>query len=180
MRKTAATALLLALLLAGVTSSAQPDAGLRVEVPFVRQVKQGCGSAAIAMVMQWWKRNGHPVKPGADDAAVIHGAVYRANEQGTRARDVARYFERQGFRTFSFSGTWSDLSEHLSKGRPLIVAVRPTGQRQLHYVVVSGAGRDRVLLHDPAEGAYRALSRPAFETQWAASERYTLLALPAP
>jgi predicted double-glycine peptidase len=178
MRTVAAAIILAGFVLAGAATQAQPQAGLRLEVPFVPQVKQGCGSAAIAMVLLWWKQHGYVAKSGADDVGAIHREVYSEKERGTRARDVSRYFERRGFQSFGFTGTWAELAEHLEKGRPLIVAIRPPGQRQMHYVVVSGISADHILLHDPAAGAYRAVSREGFEKQWAASDRFTLLALP--
>jgi predicted double-glycine peptidase len=178
MRIVAAAIILAGFVLMGAVTQARPEGGLRLELPFVPQVKQGCGSAAIAMVLLWWKQHGFAAKPGAVDAAAIHREVYSEEEQGTKARDVSRYFERRGFRSFGFSGSWAELAEHLKKGRPVIVAIRPPGQRQMHYVVVSGIGADRILLHDPAVGAYRAVSREGFEKQWAASDRFTLLAVP--
>jgi predicted double-glycine peptidase len=178
MRSVTAAIILAGFVLVGAANQVQPTAGLRLEVPFVPQVKQGCGSAAIAMVLLWWKQHGFAAKPASVDAATIHREVYEEKEQGTTARDVSRYFEQRGFRSFGFSGTWAELVEHLEKGRPLIAAIRPPGQRQMHYVVVSGIGTDRILLHDPAVGAYRAVSREGFEKQWAASDRFTLLAVP--
>jgi len=39
----------------GVVSAAV-SAGLWLDVPFVKQEKNGCGSASIAMVMQYWQK----------------------------------------------------------------------------------------------------------------------------
>ncbi|MCC6262179.1 MAG: C39 family peptidase [Bryobacterales bacterium] len=157
------------------------EVGLRLEVPFTPQVKEGCGSAAIAMVMQWWKQHGHePADAAALDVLAIHKAVYSPKAKGTPAVEMERYFERAGFRAYAFNGEWIDLTEHLGKGRPLIVALRPRGQRQLHYVVLSGVSAAEVLLHDPATKPFRVMLRAEFEAQWTASGRWTLLALPRP
>lgn len=180
MRTAAAAVVLVAVLAARGILIAGPSAGLRLEVPFVPQVEQGCGSAAIAMVLLWWQQHGFTPKTGSVDTQTIHRELYRETENGARASDLSRYLEQHGFQSISFSGEWADLTEHLEKGRPLIAAIRPPGQRQLHFVVVSGLSTDLVLLHDPAKGAYRALARKNFEKQWDASQRFTLLALPSP
>ncbi|MCC7341255.1 MAG: C39 family peptidase [Bryobacterales bacterium] len=157
------------------------EAGLRLEVPFTPQVKDGCGSAAIAMVMQWWKKHGHePADAAALDVLAIHKAVYPPKAKGTPAAEMERYFDRAGFRAYTFNGEWIDITEHLGKGRPLIVALRPRGQRQLHYVVLSGVSATELLLHDPAAKPFRVMLRAEFEAQWAASGHWTLLALPRP
>lgn len=158
-------------------AQATAEPGLRLDLPFTEQVKEGCGSAAISMVMNWWKAQGHPIS--GDDVAAIHRAVYSKKAKGTPAIELEQYFERHGFRAYAFAGGWEDLTEHLGKGRPLLVALRPPGQRQLHYVVVSGVSPTGVLLHDPARKPFRFLDRAEFEKQWAASQHWTLLALPA-
>jgi predicted double-glycine peptidase len=178
-----ALSLLLSALASAPPASPPPaaEAGLRLDVPFIPQVKEGCGSAAIAMVMAWWKVHGHAAtNPDAADVATIHKAVYSPKAKGTSAADMQRYFQRHGFRVYGFPGNWTDLNEHLAKGRPLIVALRPPGQRQLHYVVVSGLSETQVLVHDPALKPYGAISRAEFEEQWTASQHWTLLALPQP
>jgi hypothetical protein len=40
---------------------------------------------------------------------------------------MSHYLEQQGFRTFAFQGEWGNLKQHLEKGRPLIVALKPGG-----------------------------------------------------
>lgn len=178
-----ALSLLVAALASAPLASATPEtgAGLRLDIPFTPQVKEGCGSAAIAMVMGWWKSHGHaPGDASAVDVLAIHKAVYSRKANGTPAVEMERYFRGEGFRVYSFRGEWADLTEHLGKGRPLIVALRPRGQRQLHYVVVSGVSATQVLLHDPATKPYRPLDRAEFEERWAASRYWTLLALPQP
>ena len=178
-----AFSLLVAALAAAPVAFAVPpaDAGQRLDIPFIPQVKEGCGSAAIAMVMGWWKQNGYaPRDASAIDVTAIHKAVYSRKARGTPAAEIERYFQREGFRVYAFSGNWADLAEHLGKGRPLIVALRPSGQRQLHYAVLSGVSATQALLHDPAVKPFRALDRAEFERQWADSQHWTLLALPPP
>jgi hypothetical protein len=51
---------------------------------------------------------------------------------------MERYFQQNGYLTFAFAGQWSDLKQHLEKGRPLIAALKPGSLVPLHYVVVAG------------------------------------------
>lgn len=155
-------------------------AGLRLDLPFSPQVKEGCGSATIAMVLAWWSTHGHPLPEAAYSATAIHAEVYSKADNGTKPVAIEHYFQKSGFRTFAFPGTWRDLTEHLKQGRPLIVALRPAGaRRQLHYVVISGISDTHILLHDPAAKPYVLLSREDFEAKWSASKHWTLLALPS-
>src|SRR5438093_182816 len=90
-----------------------------LDVPFVRQEKNGCGAASISMVMRYWSRSG-----AAADPATIQSALYSAEARGIHGRDVEGYFREHGFTTFLFKGAWSDVEQHLAKGRPLLVCLQ--------------------------------------------------------
>src|ERR1700741_4333749 len=99
--------------------------GIWLDVPFVKQEKNGCGAASIAMVMRFWQgQQGRTRSPDAD-AANIHQALFSKAAHGIYASDAERYLQQNGYRTFVFRGEWADLRQHLEKGRPLIVALRP-------------------------------------------------------
>src|ERR1041384_4782431 len=121
--------------------------GVWLDVPFVKQEKDGCGAASIAMVMQYWQhQRSEPASPDADAIQIQH-LLYSAKAHGIYASDMERYFREKGFRTFTIRGEWEDLKQHLDKGRPLIVALKPEGGRvPLHYVVVTGLDEQIVLL----------------------------------
>jgi hypothetical protein len=82
---------------------------------------------------------------------------------------------------FALNGSWSDLEEQLRKGRPLIAALRPGGQRELHYVVIDGIDAERglVTMNDPAERKLLTRERAGFEREWSATHNWLLLAVPA-
>jgi ABC-type bacteriocin/lantibiotic exporter with double-glycine peptidase domain len=145
-------------------------AALWLDVPFVRQAKNGCGPATVSMVLEYWR-------PGSADLAKIERSLYSPQAQGTFASDIERFFRQQGFDTFAFTGEWDDLAQHLSKGRPLIVSLGKTR----HYVVVSGLdeGRGLVAVNDPARRKLLQLDRKSFERDWSAAGRWALLAVPA-
>jgi uncharacterized protein YvpB len=170
----------LAFALCAITLAAS-QAGVWLDVPFVRQEKNGCGAASIAMVMQYWKKQQQ--KTADADPLEIQRTLYSRQGHGIYASDLEEYFRQHGYQTFSFSGTWSDLQQHLEKGRPLIVALKPSKlESSRHFVVVTGldTGRGLVLMNDPAQRKLLRQERPEFEKEWRATGQWTLLALPQP
>jgi tetratricopeptide (TPR) repeat protein len=148
---------------------------LWIDVPFIQQDKNGCGSASIWMVMMYWQ----------PDAVLnldeIQRQLYSQEAGGIYAKDMTRYFESHGFRTFAFRGEWADLEEHVSKGRPLIVCLERNSRGvPLHYVVVAGIDgpQNLVLVNDPAQRKLLSMSRAEFEQGWRATGNWTLLAVP--
>src|SRR5215467_2268578 len=159
----------------------RPAPGVWLDVPFIRQEKDGCGAASIAMVMQYWLRQNARPTDAAADAIAIQRSLYSSKDHGIRASDMERYFQQHGFQTFAFTGKWDDLKQHLEKGRPLIVALKPSAlEASLHYVVVVGLDpqKDLVLLNDAAVRKLLKKERSSFEREWSAVGRWTLLALP--
>ena len=153
--------------------------GVWLDVPFVKQEKDGCGAASIAMVMQYWQRQqGNPASADSN-AAQIQRQLYSAKAHGIYAADMERYFKKKGYRTFTIRGEWADLEQHLDKGRPLVVALKPSGgDSPLHYVVVAGVDQEVVLVNDPAQRKLLKQDRSSFEREWSAAGNWTLLALP--
>ncbi len=149
-----------------------------LDVPFLKQEKNGCGAAAIAMVMQYWQHQQH--QSISVDVAQIDRTLYSEKAHGIYASDLEHYLDHHGYQTFVFRGQWDDLKDHLSKGRPLMVALKPRNQTELHYVVVAGVDwtQGLVLTNDPAERKLLKQSRPDFEKQWRATNNWTLLAVP--
>lgn len=163
---------------AGANRAASPGPGAAwLDVPFVKQTKNGCGPAAIAMLLEYWQAHGFPAE-AADDPPSIRAAVYSDAAQGTTGSAMRRYFERSGFRAFVFQGEWSDLEREIGEGRPLIVALGEP--RSFHYAVVAGVDprQGLVLLNDPARRKLVKTDRTGFERAWNAAGRWTLLAVP--
>jgi ABC-type bacteriocin/lantibiotic exporter with double-glycine peptidase domain len=155
--------------------------GIWLDVPFARQQRDGCGAASIAMVMQYWQhQQGKPADSGSN-AGQIQRALYSKAAHGIYASDLERYLEQHGFRTFAFRAEWSDLKQHLEKGRPLIAALKPdSGDAALHYVVVVGLDEEQglALVNDPAGRKLAKQERSDFERQWKGAGNWTLLAIP--
>ena len=162
----------------GMMSAAGVES-LWLDIPFVRQEKDGCGAASVAMVMQYWLKQQGREGQETGDVTEIYRALSTPDTRGVYASAMERYFRESGFRAFSFRGEWIDLREHLSKGRPLIVALKQSAT-DLHYVVVAGLDSHAriVLLNDPARRKLLKQSRADFEKQWGGASFWTLLALP--
>ncbi|MDE3189051.1 MAG: C39 family peptidase [Acidobacteriota bacterium] len=155
-------------------------AGVWLDVPFVKQEREGCGAASIAMVMQYWQQHqGQPMTPDAQALHILR-ALHSDDAHGILASDMVRYFQQNGYRTFTFSAEWADLGRQLEKGRPLIAALKPDAGSSLHYVVVAGVdpGHQLVLLNDPAQRKLLKEDKSTFEREWKATGHWTLLAVP--
>jgi len=154
---------------------------LWIDVPFVAQVKNGCGSAAMAMVMEYWEKKTGRTAQGSADAGKIQATLYSPAKEGIPASAMKRYFESAGYQTFAFVGDWGELGHHLERGRPLIVSLKASGPHgPLHYVVVVGidSAKGYIYVNDPAQQKMLRLSREGFESEWSATEHWTLLAVP--
>lgn len=160
---------------------AQAPAALWLDVPFVHQPTEGCGAASIAMVMQYWAAQQKAPVADDSDVGVIQHALYSRKEHGITASAMQEYLSGHGYRVFAINGNWSDLEQQLSKGRPLIAAIRPADQHQLHYVVIDGvdSARALVMMNDPGERKLLTEERARFEKDWSATHNWLLLAVPA-
>jgi ABC-type bacteriocin/lantibiotic exporter with double-glycine peptidase domain len=157
------------------------SSGVWLDVPYIKQSEDGCGSAAIAMLLQYWSAHGTPVAANRANAAAIQKQLYSRKARGIFAADMEQYFRESGFREFAVRGEWSDLRQHLEQGRPLIVSIQPGGAKvPLHYVVVTGMDWDReaVFINDPARGKLLRIERTEFEKEWQAARNWMLLAVP--
>lgn len=151
-------------------------------VPFVAQESdRDCGPAALAMVFGYYHLPGTSLEevsarvPAED---LRRGAGVRA---GT-LRDLAR---ARGLNAFVVSGTFNDLLEQVSRGRPVLVGLaKPmigmSGDRSAaHYEVVVGINRLRKLIRtfDPARGL-RENTLEGFAREWVPTHQVTIIVLP--
>jgi ABC-type bacteriocin/lantibiotic exporter with double-glycine peptidase domain len=167
---------------AQTAASPAQAAGIWLDVPFIKQTEEGCGSASIAMLLQYWGAHGTPIASGRDDAAIIQKQLYSRKAHGIFASDMQRYLEESGFRAFALRGAWGDLREHLAQGRPLIISLQPgSASAPLHYVVVTGIDwqHEAVFVNDPARGKLLRIERAEFDKEWLAARNWMLLAVPA-
>lgn len=151
-----------------------------IDVPFVAQPRDGCGAASVAMIMQYWAtQQHHPITP-SDRVSNIQKKVYSPRLHGATPVALEAYLQSHDYLTFAVNGSWGQLGEQLKKGRPLVVALRPSGQRALHYVVIDGIDAERglVMMNDPEVRKLLPESRKQFEREWSATHKWMLLAVP--
>lgn len=180
-RRILAGVLLMAAACRGLSQTAPATPAIWIDVPFVAQTKDGCGSASIAMVMQYWEhKDGRVVDPSADPER-IQAALFSRAAGGIYSSRMQQYFQNSGYRAFPFSARWSVLRHHLQLGRPLIVSLKASGPLgPLHYVVVVGIDSEQgyVFVNDPARQKMLRISRKGFESEWSSTRNWTLLAVP--
>ncbi len=181
MNRIALGLLLLLFLGPSARTGPQETAGVWLDVPYVKQSEDGCGSAAISMLLQYWNAHGVGIDSQRADAAAIQKQLYSRKVRGIRASDMESYLKDSGFRVFPLNGDWKDLLEQLKQGRPLIASLQPGSARTpLHYVVVTGIDwrSGAVFINDPARGKLLRVAREDFEKQWRPNRNWMLLALP--
>lgn len=161
---------------------AEAGAAIWIDVPFISQPRNGCGAASLSMVMKYWAAKQGTAATSGSDVGEIQKALYIPKEHGIPAPSMRQYLQQHGFLAFALSGSWNDLEEQLAKGRPLIVALKPAGQTELHYVVIDGIDSERslVTMNDPAVRKLLTQERARFEKDWSATHNWVLLAVPAP
>lgn len=150
-------------------------------VPYVPQVKEGCGAAALAMVMQyWWNRSAATNTTAAEPARIMR-ELYDPALHGIDGAAMEQYLRKNGFSAFAIDGQASDLYAQLQRGRPLIACLKLKGNRY-HYVVVVGQPepRGQVWIHDPVRGPGMRMDWSAFQRAWNESSNWLLIATPNP
>jgi ABC-type bacteriocin/lantibiotic exporter with double-glycine peptidase domain len=173
--------LLLLLLGNSIHPSPQVTAGVWLDVPYVKQSEDGCGSAAISMLLEYWNAHGALVGSQRADSTAIQKQLYSRKARGIHASDMESYLKQSGFRVFPLNGDWQDLLEQLKQGRPLIATIQPgSNKTPLHYVVVTGIDwqSGAVFINDPARGKLLRIRRADFEREWRPSRNWMLLVLP--
>ena len=176
MAQVSRTACLTAFLTVALPFAAYPSAPLVLDVPLVRQKKEGCGAASLAMVLDYW-RAAHPelALPPADPDALYH-ALYSAEHKGIPAAALIRHLDQIGFHALPLNATRTDIEAQLGQGRPMIAALKD-GPR-LHYVVVRGIEPAAIWINDPWDGKPHRLPWRSFDQRWEGGARWLLLAVP--
>ncbi len=144
-----------------------------LDVPYLPQTEDLCGGAAVAMVLRYWGARRVYAEDFAD--LVDHSA------SGIHTDVLAAEVSRRGWQAFPLnvatrsSGEW--IRQQVDRGRPVIALIE-VGPGRYHYVVIVAWTGARVIVHDPARGPFRVLSRAEFDRAWAPAGRWALLVLP--
>jgi len=138
-------------------------------VAFVPQQKDTCGAAVLTMVLRYWGV--------AADHDAIAAELVSPGLRGIRGSALEAFARRRGLTAVAHEGDLDQLRDYVAKGRPMIVTL-DAGRGRFHDLVVVGFEDQRVIVHDPAEGAARRLASGDFEKRWARAGHYALLVLP--
>jgi len=169
-------------LLGSCASSSAPrslsDSATVLEVPYVQQSEvYACGVAAVQSLCSYWNL---PMDEATQERLVAQSTT----GAGLQGEELCRELELLGFETFLFHGALdhgaTGLFLHLDAGRPPLVMLS-TKPKHGHYGLIVGydVANKSVCLLDPVRGR-QLVPFETFEKSWAATEHFTLLALPRP
>jgi predicted double-glycine peptidase len=140
-----------------------------IDVPFLPQTDAMCGGAAAAMVFRYWGDAHADVQEFARLVDRRAGGIANAAlVDAIRAR---------GWRAGRIESSLDALKASIHDRQPVIVLVPERGNRY-HYVVVTGAGDDEIVVHDPSWGPSRSMQAADFEGAWRAAGFWSLVILP--
>jgi len=152
-----------------VRAAGTPAAAPAIEVPFLPQTEAMCGGAAAAMVFRYWGDAHADVQEFAPLVDRRAGGILNTA--------LVEAVEARGWRAGRVDHSLDALRASIHDGQPVIVLV-PEGGNRYHYVVVTGASGDEVLVHDPSWGPSRAMRAADFEQSWRAAGFWSLVILP--
>jgi hypothetical protein len=142
---------------------------LAIDVPYLPQTDALCGGAAAAMVFRYWGE----VHADAQEFAPLIDRGAGGIASGVLTAAV----RTRGWRTERVDGTLTAIGARLHDRQPVIVLLPDRGDRY-HYVVVTGASEEAIIVHDPAWGPSRTIRAPDFERMWKAAGYWSLVILP--
>ena len=166
------SSLIVALSLAGgIQAPPAADADLMLDVPYLHQTDAMCGGAAVAMVFRYWG-DAHAGIEQFDPIVDRHSGGILTTRL-VDAVEARRWRTETGHAVDSIDA----LRAELGARRPIVVLLedRP---RRYHYVVVVGAGADRIVVHDPSWGPSRPIPLAEFVRRWQAARFWSLVILP--
>lgn len=143
-----------------------------IDVPFIKQEKNLCGAASLAMVLRYWGEN--------ISQYFIADRIYDKSKKGIESEALRSFAEEKGFLAFIYQGEIENIKESIKKGRPLIVAVSADALSGFHYLVIVGFDEDRSLIvaNDPYSEKLKEMESEEFIKRWKESNSWTLLVLP--
>lgn len=118
------------------------------DVPFFRQTGNGCGSAALASVYQYYGVGQSP--------ETISSRVYDEKSKGSLNLKMLLDAREQGLNAVLYSGSFEDVRASVDQGNPLII-MHSSGFSSYHYMVVGYEGKNvsTIIVHDGASAFAR-------------------------
>ncbi|WP_292979279.1 C39 family peptidase [Nitrosomonas sp.] len=131
----------------------------RFNTVYRQQFDFSCGSAALASLLTFHYDD------TVDEQSVFvdmfkHGNQEKIKREGFSMLDMKLYLERRGYGSDGFK---INLDQLYSTGSPAITIINHNGY--MHFVIVKGVSKDKILLGDPAQGV-KSVDRGDFEKMW--------------
>ncbi len=143
-------------------------------VPYVQQLKNYCGPASLASVLNYWGLKIDQKAIGAD--------CYDPAIEATNGADMMFFARNKGYSAYSWNSGLLDIKNKLAQGVPVIV-IQDTSltDKSGHYRVAVGYDDDERVIYviDPYEPETRRLSYDLFESLWERHGYWALLICPA-
>jgi ABC-type bacteriocin/lantibiotic exporter with double-glycine peptidase domain len=130
------------------------------------------------MIVHYWSSQTTAQGSNVPTHLDIYRSLYNPELKGIPLAKMKGYLGDLGYRAFTMRGEWKDLTQHLSKGRPIIVAQKKDRTESFHFAVLTGDDGSHVWLNDPGHKRPERISRTEFNKRWAAAERWMLIATP--
>jgi predicted double-glycine peptidase len=137
-------------------------------VPFYPQEKYQCGPASLAGVMNFWHAGVTPEEIAKD--------IYSDTARGTLNIDLLLYARKYGFDSLQYEGSWSDLTEKMKAGYPLVVLVDYGFSvfQVNHFMVIFGFNNEGVLANSGTTER-KFINKNSFLKSWKRTNYWTLL-----
>lgn len=142
-------------------------------VPFVKQLDNYCGPAALSSLFAFWKAPLSQKDIGA--------CVYNDQTFGSNAGDMLLYCRERGFNAYSFNGTPDDLKRYVSAGYPVLTLTRMSrSDENGHYRLVVGYDDEAktFTLRDSTQPDLVKMPYDEFAYLWGCRGRWAMLAMP--
>lgn len=133
--------------------------GQVLDVPFVKQMEDLCGPAALSSVFLFYGEN-IPQEEIAKD-------IYIKQLKGTLITDMENYAKKKGFKTLLKSSNIEEIKKLIDDGKP-VIALIDLGFWTIsvpHYVVVLGYNHDGIITHTGLEEK-KLIPYREFEKKW--------------
>ena len=147
-----------------------------IDTPLTQQDEMyDCGLAAISALCGYYG-----IEIPADERTAL--ARQASSHEGLSGNELRDALERCGMEVYLFEGRLeggpTSLQSNIAARRPMLVLVDLAGNHHYELVVGLDPDTDDVVLLDPTLG--RIVMPPTdFEQRWAATQHFTMLAVPA-
>ena len=172
--RTTSVCLLISLFLAGRIALAEAPKSYRIEgVSRVKQLKNYCGPAVIAAVLQHFGREMSQEEAGK--------AVYDASSRATSGADMVLFGRENGFAAYSWNSSVDDVKSKLAAGLPVIVLQQNSLiDTSGHYRVLTGYddASSKFYVMDPYYDDITELGYSKCERLWSTTGHWALVYVP--